>query len=57
MVLGSLAVDAPQWWSPVHLGNSYSQQSELVRYTKGKITCAESGSADEIHRVVQNWAA
>ncbi len=45
-----------QWWSPVRLGNSYSQQSELVRYTKGKITCA-GGSADEIHRVVQNWGS
>ena len=43
-----------QWWSPVRLGNSYSQQSELVRYAKGKVTCA-GGSADEIHRVVQNW--
>jgi hypothetical protein len=43
-----------QWWSPVRLGNSYSQQSEIVRYAKGSVTCA-GGSADEILRVIRNW--
>jgi hypothetical protein len=43
-----------QWWSPVRLGPSKAQQSEVVRYVKGRAVCA-GGSADDIHRVVKEW--
>ncbi len=43
-----------QWWSPLRLGRSYAQQSEIARYAKGSVACA-GGSADDIYRTVRNW--
>jgi hypothetical protein len=43
-----------QWWSPVQLGTSYQQQSEIVRYIKGNIV-NEGATADEILRAIREW--
>ena len=43
-----------QWWSPIRLGTSNSQQSEIVNYLFGNTNCQQA-SLQDIYNVVTHW--